>query len=122
MDYANVFGQRNAAAVSTTTPATPASFVRISADTSTTGVKISDSSKTVSPVFDPAGTASLAGMTGATPPDVNCANAQFPAFDAVVGTKDATYSYATYRDMTIRSRSYSLARKYVTNAWSNFID
>ena len=122
VDYANVFGQRNAAAVSTTTPATQVSFVRISADTSTTGVKISDSSKTVSPVFDPAGTASLAGMTGATPPDVNCANAQFPAFDAVVGTKDATNSYATYRDMTIRSRSYSLARKYVTNAWSNFID
>ena len=122
VDYANVFGQRNAAAVSTTTPATPASFVRISADTSTTGVKISDSSKTVSPASDAAGTASLAGMTGATPPVENCASAQFPAFDAVVGTKDATYSYATYRDMTIRSRSYSLARKYVTNAWSNFID
>lgn len=123
VDYANVFGQRNAAAVSTTTPATPASFVRISADTSATGVKISDSTKTVSPVSDPAGTASLAGMTGATPPNVNCASAQFPAFDAVVGTRDlAGTPYATYRDMTIRSRSYSLARKYVTNAWSNFID
>lgn len=121
VDYANVFGQRNAAAVSTSTPATPASFVRISADTSTTGVKISDSSKTVSPASDAAGTASLAGMTGA-PPVLSCVSAQFPAFDAVVGTKDATNSYATYRDMTIRSRSYSLARKYVTNAWSNFID
>ena len=122
VDYANVFGQRNAAAVSTSTPATPASFVRISADTSTTGVKISDSSKTVSPASDAAGTASLAGVTGAALPNVICASAQFPAFDAVVGTKDATNSYATYRDMTIRSRSYSLARKYVTNAWSNFID
>ena len=119
VDYANVFGQRNAAAVSTTTPA---SFVRISADTSATGVKISDTSKTVSPASDAAGTASLAGVTGAALPNVICASAQFPAFDAVVGTKDATNSYATYRDMTIRSRSYSLARKYVTNAWSNFID
>lgn len=118
VDYANVFGQKNAAAVD----ATPASFVRISADTSATGVKISESSKTVSPVSDTAGTASLAGITGATPPNVNCAIAQFPAFDAVVGTKDATNSYATYRDMTVRSRSYSLARKYVTNAWSNFVD
>jgi hypothetical protein len=118
VDYATVFGQRNAAAAGTT----PASFVRISADTAATGVKISDTSKTVSPVSDPAGTASLAGITGVTPPVVNCASAQFPSFDAVAGTKDAVNSYATYRDMTVRSRSYSLARKYVTNSWSNFLD
>ena len=118
VDFAAVFGQRNAAAVG----ATPASFVRIGADTSATGVRISDSSKTVSPVSDPAGTASLVGVVGATPIIPNCANAQFPAFDAVVGTKDATNSYATYREMTVRSRSYSLARKYVTNSWNNFID
>jgi hypothetical protein len=121
VDYANVFGQRNAAAVGTT----PASFVKISADTAATGVKISESSKTVSPVSDPSGTASLVGVVGATPLIPNCASAQFPAFDAVVGTKDAlnpSTSYATYRDMTVRSRSYSLARKYVTNAWSNFLD
>jgi hypothetical protein len=121
VDYVSVFGQKNAAAVG----ATPASFVRVSADTSATGVRISETSKTVSPVADPAGTASLAGVTGAALPSVNCANAQFPAFDAVVGTKDAVNpatGYATYRDMTVRSRSYSLARKYVTNAWSNFLD
>lgn len=118
VDQAFVFGQRNAAAVGTT----PASFVRISADTSATGVKVSESSKTVTTVSDPAGTASLAGMTGAIPPVVNCASAQFPAFDAVAGTKIATASYATYRDLTVRSRGHSLARKYVTNAWSNFLD
>ena len=118
VDYANVFGQKNAAAIGTT----PASFVRIGADTSATGVKISDSSKTVSPVNDPAGTASLAGVTGAALPVTNCANAQFPAFDAVAGTRDVNGSYASYREMTVRSRNYSLARKYVTNAWSNFLD
>jgi hypothetical protein len=119
VDYAGVFGQKNAAAVG----AAPASFVRISADTAATGVKISETSKIVSPVNDPAGTASLVGVVGASPVIPNCASAQFPAFDAVVGTKDAAgTSYATYRDMTVRSRSYSLARKYVTNAWSNFLD
>ena len=118
VDQAFVFGQKNSAASGTT----PASFVRISADTSATGVKISESSKTVTTVSDPAGTASLAGMTGAIPPVVNCASAQFPAFDAVAGTKVATASYATYRDLTVRSRGHSLARKYVTNAWSNFLD
>jgi hypothetical protein len=118
VDYASVFGQRNAAAVGTT----PASFVRISADTGATGVKISEISKTVSPVTDVAGTASLLGVVGATPVIPNCASAQFPALDAVVGTKDANNGYATYREMAVRSRSYSLARKNVTNAWSNFLD
>lgn len=118
VDYAGVFGQKNTAASGTTA----ASFVRLGADTSTTGVKISDTGATVSPVTDPAGTASLVGVTGATPVITNCAVAQFPALDSVVGTKDATGGYATYRDMTIRSRSYSLARKYVVNSWNNFID
>jgi hypothetical protein len=118
VDYAAVFGQRNAAAVGTT----PASFVRISADSAATGVKISATSKTVSPVNDPSGTASLVGVVGGAPVIPNCSSVQFPAFDAVAGTKDAVNSYATYRDLTVRSRSYSLARKYVTNSWNNFID
>ena len=114
VDYAGVFGQKNTAATGTT----PASFVRLAADTSNTGVKISDTGATVSPMSDPAGTASLVGMTGATPVIPNCAMAQFPAFDAVVGTNN----YGTYREMFIRSRSHSLARKYMYNSWSNFVD
>jgi hypothetical protein len=119
VDYASVFGQKNTAAVGTTTPA---SFVRISADSGATGVKLSATTKTVSPINDPSGTASLAGVVGVTPNIPNCSSVQFPAFDAVVGTKDAVNGYATYRDMTVRSRNYSLARKYVTNSWNNFID
>lgn len=116
VDAAGAFGQRNAAAIG----ATPASFVRVGADTS---AKISDTSRTVSPATEVAGTASLAGMTGATPFIPSCANAQFPAFDAVQGTKDSNNSlYGTYRDQYVRSRNYGLARKYVTNSWSNFID
>ena len=117
VDYARVFGEKYAAAVG----ATPSSFVRTSADSSASGVKISDTSKTVSPVNDPAGTASLVGAVAGVPV-VNCANAQFPAFDAVVGTKEAGFPTGTLRSMTVGSRSYSLARKYVTNSWNNFID
>lgn len=115
VDMVSAFGQRNVAA----TAAVPASFLRVSADTS---VKISDTFATVTPANDAAGTASLVGVAGLTVAATNCAAAKFPVLDAVVGTKDTANSYATYRDMTVRSRAYSLARKYVTNSWSNFID
>lgn len=118
VDQALAFGQRNAAATATT----PASFLRYSADTSATGVKISATTATVSPAEDPAGTASLAGVSGLTFTATNCAAAKFPVLDAVAGSRDATSSYGTYRDLTVRSRAYSLARKYVTNVWSTFID
>jgi len=119
VDAAGAFGQKNVAAIGST----PASFVRVSADTSATGVKISATSSTVSPGTEVAGTASLAGITGTTPPIPNCANAQFPALDAVPGTKDINNNlYGTYREQSVRSRNYSLARKYVFNSWNNFID
>ena len=119
MNSASVFGEKYAAAVG----ATPSSFIRTSADSSASGVNISDTSKTVSPVTNLPGTVSLNGVTGVGLPAVLCANAQFPAFDAVVGTKDAAgFSTATLRSMTVGSRSYSLARKFVTNSWNNFID
>jgi hypothetical protein len=118
VDYAYAFGQRNAAAAG----ATPASFERVGADTAASGVKISETTRSVSPAAELAGTASLAGMTGATPFIPNCSNAQFPVLDAVAGTKDAVNRYATYRELSVRSRNYNLARKNVTNTWSNFID
>ena len=111
VDFAYAHGQKIAAAVGTT----PASFVRV---TATTGVKISESTQTVSPASDPAGTASLAGMPGVTPP--NCASTPFPALDSVAATS-ATVN-ATYRELGVRSRSYSLTRKVVINAWSNFFN
>ncbi len=120
VDTAFAFGQKNTAPVGAGQP----SFVRVVADSSSTGgLKVSSSSASVSPGAETAGTASLASMTGATPPTVNCSTAQFPVLDAVVGTKDINNNfYATYREQTVRSRNYNLARKYVTNAWSNFID
>lgn len=116
----SAFGQKNAAATSTV----PASFVGIGASTLPMTVKISDTTKTVSPALNPAGTASLAGLAGATPPIPDCASAQFPAFDAVPGTKDSVNnaSYATYRELTVVSRTYNLASKHVINSWSNFIN
>jgi hypothetical protein len=119
VDYVSVFGQKAVAAVGST----PLSSIVTTADSAATGVKISATSKTVSPINDVSGTASLVGVVGPTPVIPNCASVPLPAFDGVVGTKDVTgFPTATYRSMTVRSRSYSLARKYVTNSWNNFID
>jgi hypothetical protein len=124
VDYVNVDGQKNTAGIpaTATTAATPASFIRISGDSSSTGVKVSDSSKAVSSAADPAGIASLIGVSGGIPIIPNCSLAQFPVLDSVVGVKDANGTYGTYRDLAIRSRNYSLARKYVVSSWNNFID
>jgi hypothetical protein len=40
----------------------------------------------------------------------------------MAGLKDMLRTYGTYRDLAIRSRNYSLARKYVVSSWNNFID
>jgi hypothetical protein len=116
VDYASAFGQKH----TVVSGVVPASFIRTSADTSSFGVKLGATSSTVSPATDDrAGTSSLLGITLTSP---NCAGAQFPLLDSVVGTKDAVNSYATYRDVTVRSRAFNLSRKYVTNSWNNFID
>lgn len=126
VDFAGAFGQKNTAAVT----GSSATFVRISADTSATGLSINDTSKTVSPATDSSsGVASLGSVqgvpavTGIILPSPGCAIAQFPAFDAAVGTKDIYNNfYGTQRNQFIRSRTYNLSRKYVVNIWNNFID
>jgi hypothetical protein len=125
VDYVSVFGQK-ALALSTTTASTY-SNLRVSADSSSSGISLNARSAIVSPASDPAGTASLSGILGATPSIPNCAAAMFPALDAVAGTNpvgadSVSRANATYRDITLRSRASSLVRKYATTSWSNFLD
>jgi hypothetical protein len=120
VDLAFAFGRKNTAAAGQT----PSSFV--SADAADP-VKITASSKVLTPATGISGTASLQGILGGVTVVIpNCATAQFPAFDNVMGTKLAinggTDYYGTYRSQTVRSRTYGLSRKYVTNSWGNFID
>lgn len=116
VDYVSTFGSKYVASTS--------SFVRVNPDTSNTGVKISETSKTVAVANDASGLASLFGLTGVVlPATPNCAAIPFPAFDAVPGTRDAAgNATATSRSLTIRSRDANLIRKNVTNSWSNFVD
>lgn len=116
VDSVNADGSRSKAA----NGSTPAFFSMAIGDSDAVGVKPSATSTTVTPTNDFAGTVSLTGITGATPSIPNCAIAQFPAIDTVAGP--AGGAYGTYREAVIRSRSYSLARKYVINAWNNFAD
>ncbi len=122
VDSVSAFGQK---AVSTSaTTAANYSNLRVAADI---GVSLNARSATVSPVSDPAGTASVASIVGATPSIPNCAVAAFPVLDAVAGTSvlgadSVLRANATYRDITLRSRTPSLLRKYSTTIWSNFVD
>lgn len=116
VDNVYAAGQKNTAAFGST----PATFVVVGANNHT-GLKITDYSKNVSPALDPSGTASIALLVN-TVSVPNCATTPFPALDAAVGIKDGPYQYATLREVSIRSKSYNLTRKYVGNSWSNFID
>ncbi len=119
VDSVTVFGQKNTAAFATNA----ASSIRVSGDTSRTGVEINATTSTVSPAGDASGTETLRGITGVALPAAaipNCTTASFPAFDAVAGTADVNGQYATFRSITIRNKAPSLARKYVTQSWSNF--
>jgi hypothetical protein len=125
VDYVNVFAQK--AVSNNTTTANNYSNIRISADSSSYGISLNSRSASVSPAIDPAGTASLSGISGVTPSIPNCAAAMFPALDAVLGTNplgadSVARANATYRDITLRSRAPSLVRKYATTSWSNFAD
>jgi hypothetical protein len=99
------------------------SFASARADSSATGVKITDTSKTISAATDTGtGTSTLAGVIGANSPATSCATnpSPFPAFDGVAGTYSATYGSAyTSRSLGIRSRNSNLVRKTVLNRWDN---
>ena len=95
--------------------APPAAFLRASAGSS---VKISETSKTLTFVAETSGTDEL--PIGMNIPHSSCSTVQFPSFDAVAGTNVSGIYTGTNRSMTVRSRSFNLARKYVTNAWNNY--
>jgi hypothetical protein len=125
VEYVSVFGQK--AVANTASTSATATNVRVSADTSGYGLSLNSRTTSVSPVNETAGTASLAGIVGANPTIPICQNISFPQLDSVVGTNplgadNLTHSNASYREITIRSRASTLARKYVSNSWNNFVD
>lgn len=110
----------------TTVPAQATSII-VNGDTGATSVKISARSATVAPGTEVTGLESLRGISGTTITIPSCSLVQYPALDAVAGTRitgtdSVVRSNGTFRDQTVRGRAFNLTRKYVTNSWNNFID